>query len=158
MKQNKLRIFDTVKTQITMSVLFKLLLLIVLNTSFANAQESSNCNITVNISGLDSNKGKLLVGLYDSKNTFLDKRFQSVIGEISEKTGQVVFKNVPKGVYAISFIHDENDNGKMDTNFLGIPKEDYGCSNNARGTMGPPKWKDAKFELNTTNKIIDITL
>ena len=46
----------------------------------------------------------------------------------------------------------------MDTNFLGIPKEDYGCSNNARGTLGPPKWKDAKFELKGQDKVITISL
>jgi uncharacterized protein (DUF2141 family) len=46
----------------------------------------------------------------------------------------------------------------MDTNFLGIPKEDYGCSNNARGFMGPPKWKDAKFQINNKSIIQHIKL
>lgn len=45
----------------------------------------------------------------------------------------------------------------MDTNFFGIPKEDYGCSNNARGFMGPPKYDDAKFQL-SENKTIEIKI
>ena len=67
---------------------------------------------------------------------------------IDDHTCRYTFKNIPKGVYAISLFHDENDNGTMDTNFVGIPKEAYGCSNNAKGFMGPPKWQDAKFEIN----------
>ncbi|SHH40115.1 DUF2141 domain-containing protein [Winogradskyella jejuensis] len=141
-----------------MSTIVRILIALLLNASFVMLQETKTQDIIVNISGLDNNEGRLLVGLYDSEANFLDKRFKSVIGEISNKTGKVVFTNVPEGTYAISFIHDENDNGKMDTNFLGIPREDYGCSNNARGTMGPPKWKDAKFELKGSNKTINIEL
>ncbi len=74
-----------------------------------------------------------------------------------DKKAIVTFKNIPKGEYAVSFVHDENDNKKMDTNFFGIPKEDYGCSNNARGFMGPPKYEDAKFQL-IENKTIDIKI
>ena len=92
-----------------------------------------------------------------SKGDFLKDRFKDAIGEIDEEKSTITFTDIPEGTYAISFIHDENDNGKMDTNFMGIPKEDYGCSNNAKGFMGPPKWKDAKFELKS-DKTIDITL
>ena len=51
---------------------------------------------------------------------------------------------------------NENGNNKMDSNFLGIPKEDYACSNNAKGFMGPPKWEDAKFEVK--NETINQTI
>ncbi|MBT8243773.1 MAG: DUF2141 domain-containing protein [Winogradskyella sp.] len=141
-----------------MSTIVKILILLIVNSTFGNAQDLKFQNITVNISGLESNKGRLLVGLYNTEENFLDKRFKSEIVEISEKTGKVVFNNIPEGTYAVSFIHDENSNGKMDTNFLGIPKEDYGCSNNARGAMGPPKWKDAKFELKGKDEVVHITL
>ena len=52
-------------------------------------------------------------------------------------------------MYAISVFHDKNDNKKMDTNFIGIPKEPIGCSNGATGFMGPPKYKKAKFTVAT---------
>ncbi|MDA8768858.1 DUF2141 domain-containing protein [uncultured Winogradskyella sp.] len=157
MEQESLQIFDNNKYVMTMSTIVKILILLIINTSFSDAQEIKQ-DITVSITGLDSNRGQLLVGLYNTEEHFLDKRFKSEIVEISNKTGTLVFTNIPKGTYAISFIHDENSNGKMDTNFLGIPKEDYGCSNNARGTLGPPKWKDAKFELKGQDKVITISL
>lgn len=158
MEEERLQIFESNKTNTVMSTIVKILILLFVNSTFANAQDVNLQDITVNISGLESSEGKLLIGLYSSEESFLDKRFKSIISEISKKTGKVIFKDIPNGTYAISFIHDENDNGKMDTNFLGVPKESYGCSNNAKGFMGPPKWKDAKFELNGQDKIIDIKL
>lgn len=107
-------------------------------------------DITVTIENLKSNEGKVLVGLYNSKEDFLSKEFMGEVVTISENSCAVTFKDVPKGIYAVSYVHDENENGKMDTNFVGIPKEDYGCSNNAKGFMSAPKWEDAKFELNKT--------
>ena len=124
--------------------------------STTNAQEET-ANLTINISGLNSDKGTLLIGLYNNKETFLKKHFKGDVVKIKDKKSLVIFKDLPKGEYAVSFIHDENNNNKMDTNFMKIPKEDYGCSNNARGFMGPPKYNDAKFQL-TANKTIEIKI
>jgi uncharacterized protein (DUF2141 family) len=55
------------------------------------------------------------------------------------------FDPVPAGTYAVACFHDENKNGKLDTGTFGIPTEGTVASNNARGFMGPPSWKDAKF-------------
>lgn len=140
-----------------MSTLIKLIIILLLNTLITNAQSVNSYSITVNVTGLDSSKGKILMGLYNTEKEFLKSSYKDNIKNIEAKTCTVIFDNIPSGTYAISFIHDENSNGKMDTNFLGIPKEDYGCSNNARGFMGPPKWNDAKFELNS-DKTIQIKL
>tara|TARA_R110001606_G_scaffold305443_1_gene452743 strand:+ start:572 stop:991 length:420 start_codon:yes stop_codon:yes gene_type:complete len=109
-----------------------------------NAQEET-FNLTVNISGLDSDNGKVMIALYNDAEQFLSKRYKSAMIKSTDKKVTYIFEGVPKGEYAVSFFHDENDNNKMDTNFIGIPKEDYGCSNNATGFMGPPKYEDAKF-------------
>jgi uncharacterized protein (DUF2141 family) len=69
----------------------------------------------------------------------------------------VFFENLKPGIYAISVYQDIDANGKMNQNFLGIPKEPVGVSNNAEGFMGPPKYEDAKFNLNS-NKTIEIIL
>lgn len=114
------------------------------------AQETHK-NIVVNVSNISSNEGTISIALYDSESNFLKKPFEGKRIEIEDNTCTVTFKNVPEGTYAIALYHDENGNGKMDTNFMHIPKEDYGCSNNARGFMGPPKWEDAKFELKQEN-------
>ncbi|TXD54384.1 MULTISPECIES: DUF2141 domain-containing protein [unclassified Polaribacter] len=119
-----------------------------------NAQEET-FTLTVNISGLNSNQGSLIVGVYNTEDSFLKIRFKGAIIKIKDKKSMVIFKDLPKGEYAVSFVHDENNNKKMDTNFIGIPKEDFGCSNNATGFMGPPKYKDAKFLLEE-NKTIDM--
>lgn len=122
----------------------------------SKAQEEK-FNLTVNIAGLNSNDGNLLVGVYNKEEFFLKKPFQSNIVKVKNNQSLVIFKNLPKGIYAVSFVHDANDNKKMDTNFIGIPKEDYGCSNNAKGILGPPKYEDAQFILDE-NKTIQIKI
>ena len=150
-------IFVPNKSRNVMSTLVKLLVIIILNTSFANAQEATH-NINVEINGLKSSDGQLLVGLYNTETSFLKEQYKANIVTIANNKSVLVFKNVPDGTYAVSFVHDKNSNGKMDKNFMGIPKEDYGCSNNAKGFMGPPKWEDAKFELKGADKSITISL
>lgn len=60
---------------------------------------------------------------------------------------------LPPGTYAIKLFLDLNGNGKIDTNFLGIPKEPYGFSNNAKGSLGPPAFEAAAFELNEDREL-----
>ena len=114
---------------------------------------AQNVNLTVKISGLKSNTGAVLVGLYNSEGTFLKKAYKGVTSDIKSNEATVTFSNIPKGDYAISAYHDKNKNGKLDTNFIGIPKEDYASSNNAKGVMGPPKYEDAKFDLKKDLKL-----
>lgn len=119
-----------------------------------NAQEKKETyNLTVEFFGMNSDIGKLFVALYNSEIDFLKKGYKGEIAEIKNKKSIVIFKNLPKGVYAISSYHDENNNKKMDTNFLGIPKEPIGMSNDASGFMGPPKYEDAKFNLDSDKTI-----
>lgn len=115
-------------------------------TVVANAQENSSV-IEIEIKNIDSPDGQLLIGLYDSEDNWLKKRRMSALGQITRGTSTVSFKNVPDGVYGVSLFHDENNNGKLDTNFLGIPKEATGSSNDAPANFGPPNWEDAKFEV-----------
>ncbi|TXD82784.1 DUF2141 domain-containing protein [Subsaximicrobium wynnwilliamsii] len=141
-----------------MSTLAKIFIFAILSQTFSNAQEPNLKSITVKIQNLSSNQGMVYVALYNAEATFLGKGIQSSKTMVSNKSCEVVFKNLPEGVYAVSFFHDENGNGKLDTNFMGIPKETYGCSNNAQGFMGPPKWSDAKFEMSNENIEQTITL
>jgi uncharacterized protein (DUF2141 family) len=136
---------------------FILTIALILTSILSTNGQEETFNLTVNISGLNNNKGTLMVGVYNSKEKFLNTTFKGEIVKIENKKSVAIFKNLPKGEYAVSFVHDENNNKKMDTNFIGIPTEDYGCSNNATGFMGPPKYKDAKFQL-SANKTIDIKI
>lgn len=65
--------------------------------------------------------------------------------------------SLKKGVYAIKVLVDNNDNGKIDLNFFGIPKEQFGFSNNVLGILGVPKFEKASFKL-SSNKKIEIKL
>jgi uncharacterized protein (DUF2141 family) len=66
---------------------------------------------------------------------------------VDSETLVVVFKNVPYGEYAISVFQDLNGNGELDEKKIGIPAEPFGFSNDARGKLGPPKYKKARFVL-----------
>ncbi len=110
--------------------------------------------ITVTVTNFKNNQGKVMVGMYNGANTFMKKTIFSKIGEIKANTAKVVFENIPDGEYAISLYHDENSNNKLDTGWFGIPKEGYGCSNDAKGMMGPPKYEDAKFQISENKSMV----
>jgi uncharacterized protein (DUF2141 family) len=114
---------------------------------------AQNVNLTVSVSGLKSNTGLVKVGLYNSDGTFLKSTYKSISSEIKGNGVTVTFVGIPKGEYGISTYQDENSNGKLDKNMMGIPSEDFACSNDAKGFMGPPAYEDAKFNINKDSKI-----
>lgn len=103
--------------------------------------------VEVSLGDFRNDNGHVRVGLYNSPDSFLDKTYKSVQSEITNKEATVTFEDLPDGVYAISCYHDEDSNGQLNMRFGMFPSEPYGCSNNARGFFGPPKWEDAMFEL-----------
>lgn len=108
-------------------------------------------NIKVNIINTESNEGQLVIYLFDDSKYYpkeKDKAIKIVKTKINNKKSIISFSGIPKGKYAIAVHHDENGNNKVDTNFLGIPNEDFGASNDAKGFMGPPSFDDASFEVN----------
>jgi uncharacterized protein (DUF2141 family) len=123
---------------------------VILVSGFVNAQK---IDLEVKMSGFKNNTGKVKVGLYNSETTFLKSTTVSLTSKITDNNSLVVFKDLEIGEYAVSIYHDENENGIMDKNMVGIPKEDYAASNNAKGFMGPPKYQDAKLNLLKDSKI-----
>lgn len=106
-------------------------------------------SLSVAVRGLRSDAGHVLFVLYADADAFPDtdaKAVRRAKETISGGVSKTTWRGVAHGTYAIAVVHDENDNEKLDTNFLGIPKEGIGASNDAQGRLGPPKWKDAKFE------------
>lgn len=104
-----------------------------------------------------TSKGVVRCGLFTESGwlkTPVKKHFASVRNGVA----LCVFKDVPKGVYGISAFHDENENGKLDTNLFGMPTEDYCASRDARGTLGPPSFADAKFSYSGGSKRLSATL
>ena len=102
-------------------------------------------------------KGVIRAELHDSSGTFLSREdvpaFASVVVSVIASRVLLRFDSVPPGRYAISLYQDLNDNGALDANFLRIPAEPYGFSNNGMGRLGPPSFEQAAFEIMTNLKI-----
>ena len=108
-------------------------------------------DIKIEIQNLKNTMGKVSIGLYKQSKNFpiISKEYKGVHLNINSHTLSYMFKDIPNGIYAISVFHDENSNRKPDKNFLGIPKEGYGFSNNAKATFSAPSFNDAKFNVST---------
>ena len=112
--------------------------------------------MTVVIKNVNSNVGSVQLRLYNSEEQFMKKAF--AVAEVKAVNGQVVavFENVASGTYAISVMHDANDNQELDSNFMGIPKEGFGFSNDATGMFGPPDFKKASFQFSNQEMVINL--
>jgi uncharacterized protein (DUF2141 family) len=104
---------------------------------------SAQLTLTIDITGLRNSKG-MVHGELRNEN---DKPVDSQTKNISANQCRIVFENLKPGMYAFQFIHDENSNEKLDTNWLGIPKEGFGYSNNPSLITGPPSIKKTSFKL-----------
>lgn len=94
---------------------------------------------------LRNTKGRLACALFASEEDWLKKPKIGRRLPLQSKNVVCVFSKVEPGMYAISFFHDENSNGELDTNLIGIPTEGFGTSRNAPSRFGPPDFEDAKF-------------
>ena len=106
--------------------------------------------LSIRMSGFRSADGQVIITLYRGEDGFpgeMAKAWKTIVAKISGDRASVDLRDVPPGEYALAVLHDENGNNQMDTSWIGIPKEGLGASNNAKGRMGPPKYKDAKFTL-----------
>ncbi|MEM6320923.1 MAG: DUF2141 domain-containing protein [Bacteroidota bacterium] len=141
------------------------LLAFLLNLFYSFGPISSNiqtATIHLSIENIQRVKGSVRIAIYEGENDFL-KDDQAVVTKVVlvEKLEPltVKFPNLPFGsTYTIAIYHDENDNNKLDTNFMGVPKEPYGFSNNAPSKWGPPKYEEAVFTLNESDKYMVITV
>ncbi|MEM7729271.1 MAG: DUF2141 domain-containing protein [Pseudomonadota bacterium] len=109
---------------------------------------SAQSELVLEVQGLDSMDGQILVGLFDTEAGFESE--QEVLGRtvpVSGETTRITFDDLPVGNYAIKVFHDEDSDGELDTNALGIPSEPYGFSNNASDPFSAPEWDEARFAL-----------
>ena len=114
--------------------------------------------LTVTVKNIREPKGSIRVGLYTNETDFLKKIY---LGKVVKATGTevtVVFDNLPAGDYAISIVHDENENEKLDSNTFGIPKEGYCFGNNVLGKFGPPEYEKAKVTIGTAPVTQSLTM
>ena len=89
--------------------------------------------------------GVVRCGLF-KQSGWLKEALRTSIVKVHGKRALCIFKDVPLGVYGISAFHDENNDGKLDTSWVGYPIEEYCASNNARNLMSAPSFSDARFK------------
>ena len=124
---------------------------------FSKFSLAQKYNLTVTATDFPDNVGQAYIGLYRQQDQFpeINKQYIGKVVAISSKKASIVFTQLAKGNYAIAVFHDRNKNGILDKNFLGVPTEEYGFSNNARNTFSAPSFKDASISL-SGNKTISI--
>ena len=106
--------------------------------------------LVVTIHGLRSDQGNIAMLLFNDPKGYPGQPQLALFAKQTtpkNKKAVFLFEALPHGLYAIATYHDENGNNKLDTNWLGIPKEGTGASNDAKGFMGPPKFRDASFRF-----------
>lgn len=114
--------------------------------AFLTVQEPG---IQIEIKNLRNNKGHVLLFLFKDGEGYpnnADKALKKVKLTVVNNIASVLFKDLPEGNYAISVLHDENDDLKMNKTVIGLPKEGYGFSNNVMGAFGPPSYSKASFK------------
>jgi uncharacterized protein (DUF2141 family) len=120
-------------------------------------------DLVVEISGVQSAEGVVFAGLYENAAQMKsDQRFKAQQVEAAKRTPDgkvhVTFSNLPSASYVVAVFHDSDNNGKLTTNFMGMPTEPYAFSNNAVGSFGPPGFEAAALEIGNDNVQTSITL
>ena len=142
------------------SIMQKIILLVFSLCAIFTAQ-SQTVNITVSANNVKSSKGIVKVCIFNKETGFPEKTnlaVKCINTSATKGIMQIKIEGIASGNYAIAVHHDENGDGKFNTNLLGIPKEASGASNGAKGKMGPPKFSDAVIAINNSNTEFTIVL
>lgn len=130
-------------------------------TSIASGEPTNSGSVTVSVGNLRSVKGSLGCRLYTSEKSF-PRNTEGTTRQAVPVSGSVTrcaFKDLPAGTYAMIVIHDENDNGKLDRNLVGMPTEGYGVTNNRTYATRAPVWSECKFVVEAgKNRELDVEL
>lgn len=137
-------------------MLFVTLLMVLL----PRMENSKKGIITIQFSGIEKQEGYIQLNVFNNHKGFPNDEksvFKTYRVKVSSGENSFIITDLPYGEYAISCFQDKNGNKKLDTNFMGIPKEKVGTSNNPR-SGGIPNYNDAKFNFNKLELHLSITL
>jgi uncharacterized protein (DUF2141 family) len=111
------------------------------------AAPAQAATVTVTITGVRTAHGHVLVAICPRANFLQPDCPWHGLAQAHPGDVRVVIDNVPPGTYAAQAFHDEDDNGRLERSFLGLPKEGMGFSNDAPMHFGPPRFDTASFKL-----------
>ncbi|MFM8806294.1 MAG: DUF2141 domain-containing protein [Sphingomonadales bacterium] len=106
--------------------------------------------LQIEVSGARNNKGVVLCSVFTDAQGYPDNAAMALYkARLPFRNGRVLFEvtSLAAGQYAVAILHDENEDGKMNTSTLGLPKEGYGFSNNVMGLFGPPSFAKAAVTI-----------
>lgn len=115
--------------------------------------------LRVNLIGIKNNRGVVLLSLFGSPEGYPSDPTKAIIKlsiPLKQLQLPIIIKSLKPGSYAIALLHDEDENGKMLTSIIGLPKEGYGFSNNVMGLAGPPSFQKASFHVSSTVSTITL--
>ncbi|CAH0159533.1 hypothetical protein SRABI118_00724 [Massilia sp. Bi118] len=123
----------------------------------AAAACASAATVEVRVTAVEGGKGTLRVAVCD-RERFLKQCAYTASSPAREGENVIAVPNVPKGSWAVLVYQDENGNAELDRNLIGIPKENYGFSRDARGKFGPPGFDDAAIEVKDEVTVASVRL
>jgi len=136
--------------------------LVFANPAAVLAQSSSCPGIHVNILNIRNSTGTVACALFESPDgfpiEFLHYATNIMVIKIRDAKARCDFLSIPPGTYALGVVHDENMNGKLDTKWLGIPREGYGFSNDAKAFLSAPSFSKASFPYSGQDLEMTISL
>jgi uncharacterized protein (DUF2141 family) len=122
--------------------------------------QSSCSGIQVKITNIKNSTGTVSCALFESSagfpTEFLHSATNIMMIKIRDTQARCNFLDIPPGTYALAVIHDKNMDGKLGTNFLGVPTEGYGFSSGAEASMSAPSFEAASFTYDGQN--LDLTI
>jgi uncharacterized protein (DUF2141 family) len=128
--------------------------------ALAFVSHAEAADLRVDIQAVPAAGGRVYAALFNRAEDFLksDKAVAATFVDAAGPTASVSFAGLAPGEYAVSVYHDENGNGRLDTNLVGRPIEAYGFSRDASGVMGPPRFADAAVKVDDADLAVKINL
>ena len=130
-------------------------LLVVILATLSQKAPAQTCSLVITVPNIKNTKGNLQVKIYNTEKSFpkADDQYKEAVFKINTIPGTYIIKNLPKGLYAIAILHDENGDKICNKNIFGIPKEGYGFSKNFRPVLSAPVFKDCEIFLDADTSI-----
>jgi uncharacterized protein (DUF2141 family) len=119
---------------------------------------AQSADLTVDVAGLANAKGTVMVAVFDSAGHFLKQPLRTATVAAQPGQVQLLINDLAPGDYAVSLFQDENGNGKLDKNLVGMPIEPYGFSNDAAGSNGPPGFEQARVQVGAAGNTVTVSL
>jgi uncharacterized protein (DUF2141 family) len=135
--------------------------LVVVASLCASAPSAAGAvDLTVTVNGIRNASGSVSAGIFNSESSFgkASETFASFRLKATQGSVGFTIHDLPPGQYAVTAYHDENGNGRLDFDPIGVPTEGYGVSNDAREPLAPPRFAKAAFQVRDQNKSVTINI